>query len=123
MQVLKDKHPDIFNRFKDGSFVAHKTKRPFSAIAPDQAHEQENASIKGKGGAVGLTESASALKRWMVAGPEISRMVTEFEDTIATECTKHHEQSHGFQESFKKDIQAVISTSEESNDLIAIDST
>lgn len=29
--------------------------------------------IKGNGGAVGLTEILTALRRWMVAGPEIAR--------------------------------------------------
>ena len=59
-------------------FVVHKTTKLFSAIIFDHAHEQENANIKGKGGAVGLTENPSALKRWMVAGPELSRMIQEF---------------------------------------------
>jgi len=53
--------------------------RVFSALPIDQAHEQNNALIKGDGGAVGLTENPSALHRWMVAGPEVSRVVEEFE--------------------------------------------
>ena len=36
----------------------------FSGIAIDQAHEQNNASVKGDGGAVGLTENLAALRRW-----------------------------------------------------------
>lgn len=113
MQTLKDRHPDVFQHFTNGSFVVHKTNRPFSAIALGQAHEQENASIKGKGSAVGLTESPAALRRWMVAGVEIARMITEFECTTVSENKRHHEQSLGFQESFKKDMQSVISTFEE----------
>ena len=35
----------------------------FSGIAIDQAHEQNNASVKGDG-AVGLTENTAALRRW-----------------------------------------------------------
>ena len=40
------------------------------------AHWQENTNnVKGEGGAVGLTENPSALRRWMVSGPELSRMI------------------------------------------------
>ena len=72
MCELPVKHPNVFQQFSSGSFVVHKTKRPFSAIALDHAHEQENASIKGDGGAVGLTENPAALRRWMVCGPEVA---------------------------------------------------
>ena len=51
----------------------------FSGIAVDQAHEQNNASVKGGGGAVGLTENPAALRRWMVSGPEMARLIEEFE--------------------------------------------
>ena len=44
----------------------HKTEQMFSAIAIDQAREQTNKVIKGDGGTVGLTEDASALRKWMV---------------------------------------------------------
>ena len=71
-------------------FVAHKTNRSFSF---DQAHEQANAIVKGDGGAVGLTENPNALQRWMFGGPEISRMVAEFEDGTIHGSTKHHEQT------------------------------
>ena len=42
-----------------------------------QAHEQNNAAVKGEGGAVGLTQSPEALRRWMVAGPEVLRNAQE----------------------------------------------
>lgn len=58
---------------------SQETIQPFSAISMDQAHEQLNAMVKGDGGAVGLTEHPGALRRWMVSGPEIARMVSEFE--------------------------------------------
>ena len=49
-------------------------------MAIDQCHEQNNAIIKGSGGAVGLTDNPPALRRWMVAGPEVARMTAEFKD-------------------------------------------
>ena len=38
-----------------------------------------NTLEKVEGGAVGLTEDPHALERWLVAGPEISRLILEFE--------------------------------------------
>ena len=58
----------------------HKTKRPFSSIAIDQAYEQNNKVVKGDGGAVGFLQNPKALLRWMVAGPELARVIGEFED-------------------------------------------
>ena len=47
------------------------TKKAFSSIATDQAHEQNNVKVKEDRGAVGLTDNPNALRHWMVAGPEI----------------------------------------------------
>ena len=55
-----------------------------SALAIDQAHEQNNASVKDDGGAVGLTENPAALRRWMVSGPEMARVIAEFQATSET---------------------------------------
>ena len=70
--------------------------------------------IKGDGGAVGLTESPVALRRWMVAGPEIARAVKEFERTYAVGRhgdTRHHEQVHSVQKA--KDVKSLIGVIEE----------
>ena len=49
----------------------------FSSIPLDQAHEQNNETVKGAGVVVGLTENPAAFKRYMVAGPEQDRIVSE----------------------------------------------
>ncbi|XP_068749352.1 uncharacterized protein [Montipora capricornis] len=41
-------------------WVVAKTEKPFSYLPIDKAHEQNNAIVKGSGGAVGLTESPTA---------------------------------------------------------------
>ena len=64
-------------------------------IALDHNHEQENAKIKGEGGAVDLTEDPASLRRWLIAGPEIARVVNEFETTFLSHKADdvcHHEQ-------------------------------
>ena len=63
--------------FSKGKFVLIKSKYAFSAIAIDQGHEQNNASVKGDGGAVGLTENPAPLRRWMVSGPEMALLIGE----------------------------------------------
>ena len=78
MLSLEHMHPDVFQEFQTVKFIVFTSSRTFSAMAIDQAHEQENAVIKGEGGAIGVTEDPSALRRWMVAGPEVSRLATEF---------------------------------------------
>jgi hypothetical protein len=55
MYNLKQLHPLIYE-FNSGRFVAHKSKHAFSAIALDQNLEQLIGDVKGKGGAIGLTE-------------------------------------------------------------------
>ena len=61
MVLLKDRHPNLHAEFMNGHFVFHKTSRKFSAMAHDQAHEQNNALVKGDGGALGLTDNPSTL--------------------------------------------------------------
>jgi len=62
----------------------------------DESHEQNNACVKDEGVAVGLTEKPTALLRWMVSGPEMARVVTEFLDVLDKTDTDtqalHHEQ-------------------------------
>ena len=95
MLVLEKKFPDVHEQFQMGNFVIHKTERIFSGIAIDQVHEQYNALIKADGGAIGLTERESDLRRWMVAGPEVCRLAEQYEKFARKKRekihTKHHE--------------------------------
>ncbi len=79
---LTVRHPPLAAEFHAGNFVIYKTTNSMSTIAIDQAHEHNNGQVKGSGGAVGLTENPSVLRRWMVAGPEFARMLQEFEDIL-----------------------------------------
>ncbi|KAK6175971.1 hypothetical protein SNE40_014343 [Patella caerulea] len=102
-------------------------------MAIDQAHEQNNAVIKGDGGAMGLTEDPSALWRWMVAGPEVSRLLFGYEamsgEKDVTHSSRHHEQTRSAQKSFfekVKSLSAVMQEmgnpfQEESADLMVLD--
>lgn len=104
MTEIERKQPGVASEFLKGYFTVHKSERVFSAIAIDQAHEQNNKIIKGDGGAVGLTEDPSALRRWMIAGPETSRPIEEFETVNPSRNHKvdsrHHEESEANQVTF-----------------------
>lgn len=135
MYRLNDVAPDVAVQFKQGKFAVNKTSKHFSAIPIDQAHEQNNALVKGEGGAVGLTENPSALRRWMVSGPEIARIINEFEASMVTECTeieqsaKHHEDTRSLQSLFYRDVASLTRTiqemgnpfMEETDDLLVLD--
>ncbi|KAK4301557.1 hypothetical protein Pmani_026335 [Petrolisthes manimaculis] len=62
---------EVAKEFDRGSFVVHKSTRPFSAIAIDHSHKQNNVLVKGDGGAIGMMQNPRALLLWMVTGPEI----------------------------------------------------
>jgi len=117
MLGLHRTHHEVLEEFRAGMFTVQKTKRIFSSIATDQAHEQNNACIKGDGGAVGLMDNPNALQRWMVAGPEVARVIGEFE--MAQEHhggkaqTLHHDQTESIQKSFDKDVRSLVSVIEE----------
>ena len=131
MSTLGEKHPQLAHAFQRGAFVVHKSSRDFSAIAIDQAHEQANAVINADGGAISVTEDPSALRRWMVAGPEVSQLVAQYE--IASEAketvvhTNHHEQTAKVQQVFLERVDKLFQVftdmgnpfKEESRDLLS----
>ena len=96
-----------------------------------------NGAVKGSGGAVGLTANPAALRRWTVAGPEVARLVAEFEEDQVDGGPGakrnieglHHEQQPGVQSAFLKDVQSLTLVLqymgnqflEGSNDLLVLD--
>ena len=117
MVMLQAKCPDVYREFQRGAFTAKKTKRPFSAISLDETHKQVNALVKGDGGAVGLTENPAALRRWMIAGLGIAKLVEEFEegydDDDSSDSGGHHEETKSVQDKFVKDVRFLVITIEE----------
>ena len=111
MAELHKTHPDVYGEFNIGHFTVQKIKRVFSAIPIDQAHEQNNACVKGDGDSVGLTDNPSALRRWMISGPEVARVIGEFENSDQQENgrvnTHHHDQTTSVQTSFAKKVLAL----------------
>ena len=117
MMTLEQQHPEVAKEFYKGNFVVHKSRREFSALAIDQAHEQNNAVIKGDGGAVGLTEDPGALRRWMVAGPELSSLIVRYENMSGvkdpTLSSKLYEQTLSAQRVFLEKVEALLTVLKE----------
>ena len=86
MVQLKDLNPSTYEEFQKGHFVVQKSDHAFSTMAIDQAYEQMNEKIKGDGGVIGLTDNPTALQRWIMGGPEVARIVDEFETSFQTSC-------------------------------------
>ena len=73
-----------------------------------------NAEIKGAGGAIGMTENDAALQRWLVSGPEVARMINEFERIFDNyhdpQILEHHDSSLSNLLKFKQDVKAFLMT-------------
>ena len=88
--------------------------------------------MKGDGGAVGLTQNPAALRRWMVSGPEMARLIEEFQASMEKPEEKtdfrHHEQCKSIQTFFNQvNLTNVIEEmgnpfNDESKDLLVLDS-
>lgn len=111
MTTLQDVHPDAHEEFTKGSFTAQKSNRKFSHIGLDHNHEQINAKIKGVGGAIGLTENDASLAKWLITGPEISRMIEEFETMNSLpefdSVLEHHDSNLSAQKRFITDVKGM----------------
>jgi len=108
--------PDVAEQFSQGKFVVRKTSRPFSAISVDHTHEQNNATVKGTAGVTDLMRNPKAMLRWMVAGPEIARAITEFDTNCmmsskrGSQQERHHEHTLSTQTSFATDMNTLVKT-------------
>ena len=123
LEELPQRHPGVglYAEFIQGRFTSNRTTSPFSSISDDQFHEQNNKMIKSDGRAIGIFDNESALIKWMVAGPDIARIITEFEDvaSIGSQSTlqeSHHEDTRAFEKRFRTHARQMSSgISEEGN--------
>ena len=110
MVQLAQLNPEVHAEFMKGNFVVQKSRRKFSLMAKDQAHEQSNKILQTKGGAAGLYENHEALMLFMLAGCDWARMVGEFEaiHDLLPYSTGHHEEGRSLQATFRKDISSFV---------------
>ena len=82
MELLKHRYPNEYKKFAAGNFSLLKTNKELSRMALDQLHEQNKKCIKSVSGANPIIywRDDSALIRWELCGPELCRIVEEFEE-------------------------------------------
>ena len=119
----------VYKEFLRGNFTVKKTGCAFSDIALDQAHEQNNASVKDDGGTVGLTQNLQTLRRWMVFEPEIEKFQASIKKPETESDLRHHEQTKSVQVTFFNQVKALSNLitemenpfTDDSNDLLVLD--
>ena len=74
-------HPDVYHQMTQGSFIFAKSELSFPSMALHQVHEQNNKIIKAQEGVSGLSnlEDESVLIWWEICGPEVWRILCQFE--------------------------------------------
>ena len=109
--------PDIYENFNKGFFIFQKSENQFSQMALDQVYEQNNRTIKSCGGATDLVNKVeeSALIQWETCGPEVARIINEFEESMKLETPEeddsnlhlHHEDSATYRKKFSSDVKTL----------------
>ena len=115
MVQLPTKHPQVYTEFLNGNFVVQRSPHKFSLIGKDQSHEQSNKNLQAYGGAVGLYENPESLTLFMLAGPDCTRCINEFEAVLetTTSSTGHHEEASALQTKFRTDVLAFVEVAEQ----------
>ena len=80
-------------------FVVTKSGKPFSCIAEDQVHKQNNKCVKGDGGAVEILNSEEALLKWAMSGPVLANILEQGE-TKKFGKSAHHEDTDLHEKNF-----------------------
>ena len=106
--------PDIYENFNKGFFTFRKLENQFSQMPLDQVHEQNNRTMKSCRGATDLVNKVdeSALIRWETCGPEVARIINEYEESMKLETPGeddsnlhlHHEDSAKYRKKFSSDV-------------------
>ena len=110
MMNVRVKHPALYRQFADGFFTIAKTQNPFSMIGFDQKPEQQNKELKMQGATLNLSYEC-VFTEWTVAGPEIARVITEFEAGMRTRknaVLKHHDPIPSVQQRFFAHTKALV---------------
>ena len=113
LRSLKVRHPSLYNELKvNGNFMGRKTNNFFSSIPIDQATEHTVCWLKNESGVIGNLDDPQTVRRHQAAIPELARIVQEFESCGNDENDSHHEMYPKFQQTFRKDVLALVDSFE-----------
>ena len=97
------------NAFKKDHFIVMPSKRIFSNIRIDQAHEQNNKLLKIHGGAIGILVNPNVLLRWAVSGPVVAELC-RYKKLSEMSSKNHHENTQAFEFNFRKDFKSIYTS-------------
>ena len=106
LKQIPSKYPTVFEEFKRGYFTVKNSNHLSSNIGVDQAYKQNNKLVKIDGGAIGNFENPQSLLRWSVAGPTVTKMCDEHNDSTSAK-SKHHEDTKTVEDDFRDDVLSV----------------
>ena len=122
MVQLPQKHPQLYAEFLKRNFVVQRSAHKFSLIGKDQSHQQSNKNLQAHGGAVGLYENHEALILFMLAGPDCTRSIKDFETVLdtTTSNTAHHEEASALQTKFRTNVEVVEQLGNNGKELVSL---
>jgi hypothetical protein len=107
MEKLEASDPDIYMEFTNGNFCVYKNEVPFCAIGADHGIEQVNKVMKILGGLKGITQQPSAMARWFLIAPELTRLVSEANDLVGNvthRLSRHQDLSDAKLERYEQNV-------------------
>ena len=111
MLLLKQQEPDFFEELSD-HFTVRKSQRLFSSIATDQAHEMNNATVKGTLKAISMMDSPDTFLRWMLSSTILMSLCQDFEQDsfgkVSNDDFSHLDDSVAKNTHFCKDVISCI---------------
>ena len=85
-QSLEERHPTIYQEFRNGNFSVKRTAGKFNMLPPDQVIEQTvNKEQKGPGGIIGFSTSLGTVQRWILTSHVIATISSRFKETLGLE--------------------------------------
>ena len=115
MYNLKTFDKQTWDYLSSGHFTVNKNTNQcsFSSIGVDHALEQENRSLKVRGGIIGLTKNIPALNRFTLSTPELSEICKSFYEINGLDkhqSTKHYQLTGGTNKRINKNVKKLDDT-------------
>ena len=83
----------------------------------DQNYEQRNATLKGRGGMIGMFQKDEALRRRLVTRPRLFVLTRDFHEEVGMSNDKlswlHHEEGKSFQDRFREELDCLVQAFED----------
>ncbi|XP_065660439.1 uncharacterized protein LOC136084312 [Hydra vulgaris] len=121
IKMLPHRYPEIHTEFCKGFFAFQNTRRPFSSMTTDQAHEQNIKIINGNGGSISILDNPSALMKWMVCEPLFLELLERFGGEKDDDEKNHHEDTLVFEKNYNEHVSEFIEVIKDFGNLFLVE--